>query len=155
MRWLSKNIEKAHTKAFKNCTKNSNGHGTGECFLFAENNKIVWQLSERRMAMFKKTLAKKQNNAPTDEDIDFTFDGRWNVKSSENNFVKYKNQKKELKFKKKEAEIRGRYLFDQEDVTDDYQIHAIYILASDSKDKQFDVKGIIENVVLRANKNMK
>ena len=90
----SKNIEKAHTKAFKNCTKHSNGRGTGECYLFAENNKIVWQLSERRMAMFKKTLAKKQNNETTDEDSDFTFDGHWNVKSSENDFVKYKNQKK-------------------------------------------------------------
>ena len=31
----SKNIEKAHTKAFINCIKNSNGRGTGECFLFS------------------------------------------------------------------------------------------------------------------------
>ena len=41
--------------------------------------------------MFKKTLAKKQNNETTDQDSDFTFDGRWNVKSKDNDFVKYKN----------------------------------------------------------------
>ena len=76
--------------------------------------------------MFKKTLAKKRNNETTEEDIDFTFDGRWNVKSSETDFVKYKNQKKELKFKKKEDEIPGRSLFDQEDVTDDYQVCLLY-----------------------------
>ena len=151
----SKNIEKAHTKAFKNCTKYSNSRGTGECFLFAENKKIVWQLSERRMSMFKKTLAKKKNNETTDEDSDFTFDGRWNVKSYDNDFVKYKQQKNNLKYKKKEDEIPGRSLFDQEDVTDDYQVHAIYILAADSKDKQFDVKGIIEKIVFKANKHMK
>ncbi len=39
-------------------------------------------------------------------------------------------------------------------MTDDYQVHAIYILASDSKDKQFDVKGIIEKIVFKANKNL-
>ena len=88
--WQASNtIEKAHKKGFKNCTKNSKSRGTGECFLFAENQKIVWQLSERRMAMFKKTLAKKQNNETKEEDIDFTFDGRWKVKSSEKDFVKY------------------------------------------------------------------
>ena len=96
--WQSfKNIEKAHTKAFKNCTKHSKKRGTGECFLFSENQNIVWQLSERRMAMFKKTLAKKRNNETTEEDIDFTFDGRWNVKSKDNDFVKYKKQKNKLK----------------------------------------------------------
>jgi len=151
----SKKIEKAHTKAFKNCTKYSTSRGTGECFFFAENNKIVWKLSDRRMSMFKKTLAKKQNNEPIEKDDNFTFDGSWNVKSSENDFVKFKNQKKELKFKKKEDEVPGRYLFDQEDVTDDYQVHAIYILAADSKDKQLDTKGIIEKIVFKANKHMK
>ena len=77
----SKAIEKAHKKAFKNCTKNSKSRGTGECFLFAENKIIVWQLSERKMAIFKKALAKKQKNETTDEDSSFTFDGQWNVKS--------------------------------------------------------------------------
>jgi len=40
-------------------------------------------------------------------------------------------------------------------IIDDYQVHAIYILASDSKDKQFDVKGIIEKIVFKTNKHMK
>ena len=63
----------------------------GEHF-FSENQNIVWQLSERRMAMFKKTLAKKKNNEPIEQDVNFTHAGAWNVKSSENDFVKFKNQ---------------------------------------------------------------
>ena len=40
-------------------------------------------------------------------------------------------------------------------MTDDYQVHAIYVLASDSKDKQYDVKGVIEKIVLKGNKHLK
>jgi len=69
-------------------------------------------------------------------------------------FIKYKEQDK-LTFKNPKDDIPGRFLFDQEDVTDDYQVHAIYVLAADSKDKQYDVKGIIEKIVLKGNKHMK
>ena len=34
-------------------------------------------------------------------------------------------------------------------------MHAIYVLAADSKDKQYDVKGIIEKIVLKGNRHMK
>ena len=60
-----------------------------------------------------------------------------------------------LTFKNPKDDIPGRFLFDQEDVTDDYQVHAIYVLAADSKDKQYDVKGIIEKIVLKGNRHMK
>jgi hypothetical protein len=69
-------------------------------------------------------------------------------------FIKYKEQDK-LTFKNPKDDIPGRFLFDQEDVTDDYQVHAIYVLAADSKDKQYDVKGIIEKIVLKGNRHMK
>ena len=48
--------------------------------------------------------------------------------------------------------LTERFLYDQEDITDDYQVHIIYILASDSKDKKYDVKGVIEDIVLTGNK---
>ena len=69
-------------------------------------------------------------------------------------FVKYTEQKK-LTYKNQQDDIPGRFLYDQEDVTDDYQVHAIYVLASDSKDKQYDVKGVIEKIVLKGNKHFK
>ena len=46
-------------------------------------------------------------------------------------------------------------MYKRQDVTDDYQVHAIYVLASDSKDKQYDVKGVIERIVLKGNKHFK
>ena len=46
--------------------------------------------------------------------------------------------KKKLTYKNPKDNIPGRFLYDQEDVTDDYQVHAIYVLASDSKEKQYD-----------------
>ena len=48
----------------------------------------------------------------------------------------------------------GCQTIDQEDVTDQYQIHAIYILAADSDDKQYDVNGLIEKIVIKTNKHM-
>ena len=62
---------------------------------------------------------------------------------------------KKLTYKNPTDDIPGRFLYDQEDVTDDYQVHAIYVLASDSKDKQYDVKGVIERIVLKGNKHFK
>ena len=35
------------------------------------------------------------------------------------------------------------------------RVHVIYILASDSKDKKYDVKGVIEDIVLTGNKYLK
>ena len=41
-----KNLETVHKKSFKECTKHSKKRDTGECFLFAINDEIVWELSE-------------------------------------------------------------------------------------------------------------
>ena len=80
--------------------------------------------------------------------------GSYAVDPDKPGFIKYKEQDK-LTFKNPKDDIPGRFLFDQEDVTDDYQVHAIYVLAADSKDKQYDVKGIIEKIVLKGNRHMK
>ena len=41
----------------------------------------------------------------------------------------------------------GRFFEDQPDVTDDYQIHFIYLLAKKTKDKERDINGWVEKEV--------
>ena len=41
----------------------------------------------------------------------------------------------------------GRFFDDQPDVTDDYQIHFIYLLAKKTKDKERDINGWVEKEV--------
>ena len=72
----------------------------------------------------------------------YTSDGGYKIKSKNKNFVKISEQN-QLTYKNPKDDIPGRFLYDQEDVTNDYQVHVIYILASDSKDKKYDVKGTI------------
>ena len=138
------NLEKLHKKAYKRCTKRAEGYDM-ECFLFSVNHKIFWQT---KMAKEIKHKEIKHNNEEK-----YVSGGSYVVKVDKA-FIKYKEQDK-LTFKNPKDDIPGRFLFDQEDVTDDYQVHAIYVLAADSKDKQYDVKGIIEKIVLKGNRHMK
>ena len=145
-----KKLESVHKKSFKACTKNSKKNGTGECFLFSTNDQINWKLNDYTKKVVNKTLTgKKEHNEET-----YVLERSYIIDSSSEGFVKYKEQNK-LTYKNPEDNIPGRFLYDQEDITDDYQVHVIYILASDSKDKQFDVKGKIEKIVLKANKHLK
>ena len=48
----------------------------------------------------------------------------------------------------------GRFFEDQPDVTDDYQIHFNYLLAADSKDREMDINGKMERILLKLNKVM-
>jgi hypothetical protein len=45
----------------------------------------------------------------------------------------------------------GRFFEDQPDVNDDYQVHFIYLLSSDGKDKELDISGWIEKTVHKVN----
>ena len=145
--WIGgKKLESIHKKSFKECTKYSKKNGTGECFLFSTNDEINWKLNDYTKKVVNKTLKKEHDEGKY-------VSGGHGVYVDEA-FIKYKEQDK-LTFKNPKDDISGRFLFDQEDVTDDYQVHAIYVLAADSKDKQYDVKGIIEKIVLKGNKHMK
>ena len=46
----------------------------------------------------------------------------------------------------------GRFFKDQPDVNDDYQIHIIYSLLKDSKDKEGDINGAIEKWIEASDK---
>jgi len=45
----------------------------------------------------------------------------------------------------------GRFFEDQPDANDDYQIHFIYLLSWEDKDKELDISGEIEKIVYRVN----
>jgi len=48
----------------------------------------------------------------------------------------------------------GRFFEDQPDVTDDYQIHFNYLLAADSEDREMDINGKMEKILLEVNEVM-
>lgn len=48
-------------------------------------------------------------------------------------------------------EKSGRFFEDQPDVTDDFQIHFNYLLATDSEDRELDINGKMEAIVLKMN----
>jgi len=84
----------------------------------------------------------------------YTSDGGYKIKSTNKHFVNISDQKT-LTYENEEDDISGRFLYDQEDITDDYQVHIIYILASNSEDKKYDVNGTIEKLVLTGNEYLK
>ena len=48
----------------------------------------------------------------------------------------------------------GRFFEDQPDVTDQPQVHFIYLLNKDSKDNEWDISGKMESELLEANQKM-
>ena len=51
-------------------------------------------------------------------------------------------------------EKQGRFFEDQPDITDDYQIHFNYLLAADSEDREWDINGKMEKLLLKMNQDM-
>jgi hypothetical protein len=83
----------------------------------------------------------------------YTSKDLYELKQTDPLFVSYENQYK-LTYKINKDNIKGRFLYDQEDFSNDYQIHAIYMLASDSVDRKLDVNDFIKNTILYANKKL-
>ena len=81
----------------------------------------------------------------------FVGDDPYIVEHTDPLFVRYREQHR-LTFKRNSDKVKNRFLYDQEDASDDYQIHAIYMLASDSSDKKLDVNGFIKDTLLIGNK---
>ena len=51
-------------------------------------------------------------------------------------------------------EKEGRFFLDQPDVNDDFQIHFNYMLTSDGEDREWDINGKLENLLLDLNEVM-
>ena len=45
----------------------------------------------------------------------------------------------------------GRYFEDQPDITDEHQIHFIYLLPSDAEDRELDINGKMQDILEKAN----
>jgi len=88
-----------------------------DCFIFAIDDKIVWNL-----------------------------DGPAKPKESESAESKVE-QEKQAQLDKRP----GRFFEDQPDVSEDYQIHFIYLLTLDGKDSELDISGWIEKRVNKVN----
>ena len=90
-----------------------------DCFLFAIDDKIVWNLDEP-------------------------------VKRKEESAEAKAEKKKQMQIDKKP----GRFFEDQPDVNDDYQIHFNYLLALDGEDREWDINGKMEEMLLEMNEKM-
>ena len=105
--------KRSHKKAYKKCMEYAADFTQEDCFLFAIDDKIVWNL-----------------------------DGPAKPKESESAEAKAE-QEKQAQIEKKQ----GRFFEDKPDVNDDFQIHFIYFLGKNSKDKERDLNGWIEKEV--------
>ena len=109
--------KKSHKKTYKKCMKYAVEHTQEDCFIFAIDDKIVWNLDG---------VAKRIGDEAKEE------------------------IEKQAQIDKKP----GRFFEDQPDVNDDYQIHFNYLLAFDGKDREWDINGKMEEILLEMNEKM-
>ena len=120
--------DKDHKKTYKKCVKNSKKYQVGEdCYLFAVNEKIVWD--------FIKAEAIKKEQA---------------VK---NRIIPFIDQEKELTYLNPKDKKPKRSIIDRPDTNDDHQVHFIYAILKNGKDKEWDINGYIEKNALKVNEN--
>ena len=112
--------EKLHKKAYKKCVKAAAKYTQEDCFIFAIDDKIVWNLE----GPAKPSKPKESESAESKAE-----------------------QEKQAQLDKRP----GRFFEDQPDVSDDYQIHFIYLLTLDGKDSELDTSGWIEKRVNKVN----
>jgi len=115
--------DKSHKKTYKACLKYGKKKKINDdCYLFAINDKIVWDLSKP-------------------------------YKEKKEKIISYSNQKNELQFLNREDDKINRSLIDREDSANDHQVHFIYAILKNGKDKEWDINGYIEKQALKVNEN--
>lgn len=115
--------DKSHEKTYKACLKYGKKKKINDdCYLFAINDKIVWDLSKP-------------------------------YKEKKEKIISYSNQKNELQFLNREDDKINRSLVDREDSTNDHQVHFIYAILKNGKDKEWDINGYIEKLAIKVNEN--
>jgi len=85
----------------------------------------------------------------TDNQVVWNFSAETNDKELSDKIALYSKPFIQPKDKKP-----GRFFEDQPDITDDYQIHFNYLLATDSKDSEWDINGKMETILLEMNEIM-
>jgi len=120
-----KNLEALHKKAYNSCLKAVKKKTPGlDCYLYSVNEEVVWIYDQ----------------------------AKWIAHDEAKYLEKKTKEKIELE---KQAQIDkkpGRFFEDQPDVTDNYQIHFIYMLTANDKDRELDINGKIEKYADKMNK---
>ena len=120
--YFGNNLEKLKKKTYKKCMKRAKKFNLKDCYIFSLNGEVLWQ--------------KK-----------YDWDKGAKIAKAE------LAEAKPLKEKQAQLDKRpGRFFEDQPDVSDDYQIHFIYMLAADGKDREYDINGWIEKRIKTVNK---
>ena len=120
--------DKDHKKTYKKCVKNSKKYRVGEdCYLFAVNEKIVWNFVKAEV------IKKKQ--------------------AVKNRIIPFIDQEKELTYLNTKDKKPKRSIIDRPDTNDDHQVHFIYAILKNGKDKEWDINGYIEKNALKVNEN--
>ena len=149
LKFHHKKIIKEHLKEFKK--KNQ----TFVLYASCDFSRSTWAANKGKNLekLHKKTYKKcmkysKKNNNGTEcylyavnEEIVWKYD-------------RGKTKRAKLKAQKEMDKKPGRFFEDQPDVTDDYQIHFNYLLAKDSEDREWDINGKMEKILLKINKVM-
>ena len=120
--YFGNNLEKLKKKTYKKCMKRAKKSNLKDCYIFSLNGEVLWQKKYDWDKGAKRAKAELAEAKP-------------------------------LKEKQAQLDKRpGRFFEDQPDVNDDYQIHFIYMLAADGKDREYDINGWIEKRIKTVNK---
>ena len=120
--YFGNNLEKLKKKTYKKCMKRAKKSNLKDCYIFSLNGEVLWQKKYDWDKGAKRAKAELAEAKP-------------------------------LKEKQAQLDKRpGRFFEDQPDVSDDYQIHFIYMLAADGKDREYDINGWIEKRIKTVNK---
>ena len=143
---FSKEINDAsHEKAYKRCMKNAKKSTQNDCFLYAINDTVVWDTTKtaklKPLDIDKFTLTQNYSDGEVERRIEKKL------------ILSYKDSP-ELNYIKEEDNKAGRSLVDRPDVNDDFQIHFIYLLDKNMKDKEWDINGFIEKRVIKDNNKL-
>jgi len=148
--YFGNNLEKLKKKTYKKCMKRAKKFNLKDCYIFSLNGEVLWQKKYDwdKGAKRAKLLADKA-------DKEFTSSQNYSDTEIERRIKKklilsYKDSP-QLDYIKEEDNKAGRSLVDRPDVNDDFQIHFIYLLDKDSKDKEWDINGDIEKLTAKAN----
>ena len=143
--WYKKQLKKSQKKKQKLIFYGSTSEGG-----WATGFKIVKEINDKAHEQAYKRCMKGAKKYTQNECFLFAIDDKivWTnidepVASANVNLEIDENDKKP-----------GRFFEDQPDVNDDYQIHFNYLLAQDSEDRELDINGKMEKIILMANKWM-
>ena len=158
LKYQFKKIKKKHSKEFKEKKQ------TFVLYASCDYDKYSWAANKGKNLekLHKKTYKQCMKNSKKhtgkecylyalNEEIVWKYDKalddlRVKTKIAEAKALEEKNTKMDKK--------PGRFFEDQPDVNDDYQIHFNYLLAQDSEDRELDINGKMEKIILMMNKWM-